>query len=319
MNNYQGKVYGNKIASSLGSLACFTECKINPFIFPVLSLVSKKEDFDSAFTLLTIPNISWWRARMVGHINQECLTDFIKYIIHKPLSLVGIVRSEEVVEGIKKRKNLEINYIKERHYENLGIREKEEQTPRRFIKELQDKIKRSVRNNNVEDQLESAKKAGETIAPTLGLTAFLSTVIGFPLKVIYKQNIPINFFASLSLSFQQIIYFFKMVIPGIANIKKTWKTLQENDLDKRLKKEEIENLKLLLTEYKKLTAVGLLTFSSSIINSLLKLIKTENPYIEKLKTMIEGLSGDLVSKFFSERRHVLGFQFKAENPEFYDE
>ena len=142
-----------------------------------------------------------------------------------------------------------------------------------------------------------------------------------PLKVLFKtldkQNRIIDFFSSLSLSCQQSIYFFKMIIPEFNGINKIKKQLSEPNIEIQYKQERIEALNQVLKKKQSLSILGLLTFSSSIINSVLKLFKIENPYLGKLKSIVEGLSSDLVSKFFSERRHVLGFQFKAENPEFY--
>jgi len=110
-----------------------------------------------------------------------------------------------------------------------------------------------------------------------------------------------------------------MVVPEIVGIKKILSRLSDKEYIDRVNGYQLNELKLALNKKKKLASLGLLTFLSSIINSTLKLFRYDNPHFENIKGLAEGLSGDLVSKFFSERRHVLGFQFRAENPEFYEE
>ena len=322
MNRYQAAVYGNKIAGSLGTLACNMETKVNPFALLIAALFKDRKILDSVMALFMIPNLSYWRGRMPAHINQECLTDLLRLIVHKPLALLHIKSSKEAIEKIKQRGNLEPAYVAKRHYENIGLKDKKEQTRANFTKELIKQVKNSF-SKDVDKQKESAKKAGETIAPLFGLTAFVSTIVGTPLKLLLKalgkQNRVTDLFTSFSLSFQQGIYFFKMFIPEIVGIKKIKARLADKSYIKSVNGHQLEELKLALSKKTKLAYLGLGTFLASIGNSVLKLFKSDSENLDKAKNTLETLAGDLVGKFFSERRHVIGFQFKAENPELYEE
>ena len=257
---------------------------------------------------------------MPAHINQGFFTDLLKFLLHKPLSLLGFKSSRKEIEKIKERKNIELSYFVERHYENLGIKDKKEQNPVNFIKQLFKLTKQSV-NGEANIQLESTKKVGETIAPVLGITAFMATTLGIPIKLITKylnkQNRIIDFFASLSMSAQQLIYFFKMVIFELNDYKRIKARLLDTEFIHKTNGNQLVEMKILLHKKQKLSILGLTTFLTSQINTLLKIFPNQNLYIETTIKIFDTLSGDLVSKFFSERRHVMGFGFRAENSELY--
>ena len=132
------------------------------------------------------------------------------------------------------------------------------------------------------------------------------------------ESKPVDLFASFSMFFQQVIYFFKMVIPAICITKEAKNKLTNKDISEKLGKDEVENLKILRNKYQKLSLLGIVTFSSSALNTFFKPLHFENPIFQKTKLIVEGLAGDLISKFFSERRHDMGFKFRAENPELYE-
>src|SRR3989338_710116 len=87
-NKYEAKVYGNKIGEKYGDRAFNTETKVNPWGLPLIGLLGGKiQDILKPF--LISQNPQWFRVRMGSDINQKFSTDFIDFLIHKPLSLLG--------------------------------------------------------------------------------------------------------------------------------------------------------------------------------------------------------------------------------------
>ena len=329
MNRYQALMYGNVIAGKFGSTACFMESKVNPFLLPASSLLidsGNPTSFDKLLALATIPNISWWRSRMPAHINQRFLTDLCNFLFHKPLALLGRAKSIEIIDDIKQSKVLNWGYFVQRHYENIGLKDKKIQTFSNFVGKLFNSVKDSFSSKDTSKQIESAKKAGKTIAPTFGTLAFSSSTIGIPLKLFCGglgiKNTFLDLFSSFSLSAQQSIYLFKMVIPEINGAKKIKLLLSDKKFICKTRQEgkenQINDLFKLHNKKTLLSYLGIFTFSMSILNSFLKLFGKDSVILEKTKKITENLACDLVAMFFSFRRHTLGFQFRAENPEFYE-
>lgn len=320
MNRYQSDVYGSKIPGTLANAAFFTETKINPVVLTLSSLLPYKYQ-DSVAGVLSLPNLCLWRSRMANHINLESLTDLSKLIIHKPFSLFGTKNSIEIVNGIKERGNLEWDYIKKRHCENIGLTDKKDQTFCKFINTLFKTIKDSINRKDLKLSTDSAKKVAFTIAPLFGFDSLVSTIIGIPLKAGLKtldiQSKVVNLFPALGVFKQQIIYLFKIFIPFFNGTKELKDDLNNPELNKKRTKEQIEEYKITYKKKINLSFMMIGGFAIHGLNVVLKFFTPENSLLQKIFRAIDGLSGDMVSKVFSDRRHVIGNEFRVKNPEFY--
>ena len=320
MNRYQADVYGSKIPGALANTAFFTETKINPIVLTLSSLLPYKYQ-DSIASVLSLPNLCFWRSRMVNHINVETLTDFASLMIHKPLALFGNENSIEVLNNIKEKGNLEGGYIWERHCENIGLTDKKEQTFGKFTSNLFKSVKDSFNRKDLTLSTDSARKVGSTIAAALGFSSLVETLIGIPLKVGLKtldiQSKIVNLLPALGVLKQQIIYLFKIYIPFFNYTKELKDDLNNPELNKKRTKEQIENFKVTYKKKVNLCLGMLGGFALHGLNVVLKFFISENPYKQKTLRAIDGLSGDWVSKIFSGRRHVIGNEFRVKNPEFY--
>ena len=319
MNIYQSDIYGNKIAGFLGKSAVFCETKLNPFILTLSGLLPARYQ-DPVFGLALLPNLLWWRSRMPAHLNQEYLSDIGRWLIHKPLSLLGRQQSIEEIAGIKKRGNLNWDYFLKRHCENIGLKDKKEQNLSNFVYQLFRHIKNSF-SKDPEIQEKATKKVGQTIASILGVTAVASCGVGILGRSIFKmvgiKNRIFDFLAALGNASQQTIYFFKMVLPTFTDIKKLRKRLNEEKMKENSSQEEINNINNTANKKNNLFKIGLLCFLTNVINPFLKLLKIEGKILNKIFGIVNMLADNLVAKFFSERRHVNGYNFRATNQEFY--
>ena len=320
MNIYQSDIYGNKIAGSLGKSAVFCETKLNPYILTLSGLLPARFQ-DPVIGISLLPNLLWWRSRMPAHINQEYLTDLSRWLIHKPLALLGRGKSIEQIRDIKKRGNLDSNYFLKRHCENIGLKDKKDQTFSGFVCQLFKQVVNSF-SKDPKTQLEASKKVGGTIAPFLGTTAFVSCGLGTIGRAILKiggiKNRFFDFLASLGGATQQTIYFFKMVIKTIYDSKMIQQDINKEKTNGTVDKQAIREKESFLHKNKNLTFIGIACFLSNVINPFLKLFKPENKILNKLTGVVNMLADNLVAKFFSERRHVNGFKFRIDNPEFYN-
>ena len=319
MNEYQGDIYGNQIACKLGKSAVFCETKLNPYILTLSGLLPARFQ-DPVIGLSLLPNLLWWRSRMPAHINQEYLSDLGRFIIHKPLALLGRGKSIEQIRDIKKRGNINWDYFLRRHCENIGLKDKKDQTFSGFIHELFNQVINSF-SKDPKVQLEASKKVGGTVAPFLGTTAFVSCGLGTIGRAILKiggiKNRFFDFLAALGGATQQAIYLFKMVLPQFIGIKKLKLELQEDLSKGTVDKKQFTERQELIIKKRNLSLAGLLCFTTNAINPFLKLFKTEGKVFSKICGVINMLADNLVAKFFSERRHVNGFEFRVKNPEFY--
>lgn len=318
-NQYEADIYGNKIAASFGEAATFMETKINPLVLPVLSLFSDKTRENIA-DLLSLPNSLWWRVRMGAHVNQEFLTDLCRYIFHKPLTLFGNKQSKEIISKVKERGNIDPAYVLERHFKNAGLLEKNKKTVLNLIKQTLKLLINSF-NVNAEIQTESAKRFNEVVAPTIGVFSFLTQSTGTVLKVfpIVGQK-AFDLLSSIGSSAQHFLYLFRLVIPDFNEAKRIREVLDKQK--KNISADEIKELGKMRGLYEKknryLKMAGLYSFLS-VANPLIKLWQPEGEKLKKAKGLIQELTTDLIYKYFSSRRHMMGYQFKVENPEFYEE
>lgn len=317
MNRYQADIYDNKVAGVLANAATFTEMKINSWALPLVELLPEKFK-EPAKKLLTLPASEWWRARMPGHINQQFFTDFFRWSFHIIPSLFGHKDSVEVINGVKNRGNLSPSYIFQRHCKNAGLVKKEEQTTFNFLKQVP-KLVSGCFSSNLSKQKDSAKKLGETAAPSLGFYGFFAmgvgTTAGSVLKILDKEHKFFDYLTSTAVSSQQLIYFPKMVVPLFNRAKQ----LQSDLLNpEKLSKDQIKQISKLSNKKRNLAYLGAVTFGLNLLNNSLKLKTFENPILKKGIKILDEVSLDLISKFFSHRRHLNGLDFKVTNHEFYD-
>jgi hypothetical protein len=236
MNVYQADVYGNKVAGSLARASTFMERNINPYLMPISEILPSNVG-ECFRKLAVIPTSLWWRARMPAYINQEFFTDFLKYMVHKPLALFGVGNSREEVLGIKERGNLKWSYFKERHLKNLGMCHSEQSgesnNVSRSFANAQDDVKscsslarrfvgtlEQCFNKDPTIQMESSKRLGEFLAPVLGMYGFFSSAVGNTSSALFrllnienKMSALSNIIQTSSLFSQQLIYLPKIIIP----------------------------------------------------------------------------------------------------------
>ena len=316
MNRYQADIYDNKVAGILANAATFTEMKINSWALPLVELLPEKFK-EPAKKLLILPAGEWWRARMPGHINQQSFTDFFRWSFHIIPFLFGNKESIEAINKIKERGNLSPSYIFQRHCKNAGLIKKEEQTTFNLLKQVP-KLISGCFNSNLSKQKDSAKKLGETVAPSLGFYGFfamgIGTTTGSVLKIMDKETWFFDFLTSTAVSSQQLIYFPKMVVPLFNRAKQ----LKEDLLNpKDFSKEQIKQISELSNKKRSLAYLGAVTFGLNLLNNSLKLKNFENPILKKGIKLFDEVSLDLISKFFSHRRHLNGLDFRLTNHEFY--
>ena len=253
MNVYQADVYGNKIAGSLAHASTFMERNINPYLVPISEILPSNVG-ECFRRLVVIPTSLWWRARMPAYINQEFFTDFLKYMLHKPLAVFGMGNSREEVRGIRERGNLKWGYFVDRHKENLGISDKRDEiassdssnlprnddipssppafgeTPRndktdslarKFLSTLEQCF-----NKDPTVQMESSKCLGEFLAPVLGMYSFFTSAVGNTSNALFrlfnienKMSGLANLIQTSSLFSQQLIYLPKIIIPFYSETK----------------------------------------------------------------------------------------------------
>ena len=82
---------------------------------------------------------------------------------------------------------------------------------------------------------------------------------------------------------------------------------------------QIENLKSLNKKQGFLSYLGAFCLISSMVSTSLKVKEFENPVLQKACKVIDELTNNLIQKFFSERRHLIGHGFMVQNPEYYIE
>ena len=319
MNQYQADVYGNKIAGNLSRASVFTERFVNSWAYTALEALPTRIR-DPAKKLLCLPTSMWWRARMPAHINQQYFTDLLSWMWHKPVAfLFGSKNSKKALKEIKEKDNISFSYFMNRHYSNAGIIKKKEKTFFGLLKRLF-KLTRNTFSSDTETQRDSAKKLAETIAPTLGMfgffSVFIGTIGGAVSKLTNVSNKAFDIINSASLASQQLIYLPKIVMPMYNETKELDEALKKENLE-RFSKADISNLKTFNRERRNFSYFGFTSLPLSVLNLTMKFFNFEDGFLNKVKNIVDDLSAAVSNKFFSYRRHLIGRQFRLENPEFY--
>ena len=322
-NRFEAEMYGDKISGCLANVATTIDTKIRPWAQPLAELLPEKYKGPVA-QLLPLATPAWFRARMAAGINHEFLTDLFKLLIHKPLSFFGNKKSNEVLSGIKERRNLEWSYFMERHYKNAGLTDKKDQTPSKLISQVFKLLGNILSNNkNTKVKNDSTTKLSNVIAPTFGIWGLFAVTVGgitsSLLKIFDKQNRFINFLFSSGITSQQLIYLFRLVSPLKIEAEELHNQLQDRELTKTWSKEQVESRKDLYKKKTNLYRLGLTCFLVNALNTFLKLKTIENPYLQKAINILDEVAGDLINKFFSHRRYLKGYEFRTENPKYFEE
>ena len=319
LNVFEGTALGNKLSSALGQTTAIAETKIKPWAMVLTSFLPEPYR-TSTRQILTLPNSLWWRVRMLAHINQEFGTDLLKYIFHKPLTLLKDRESIRVIEEIKAKKNLDPSYFLERHCKNAGIKKKRDYTVGNLVEKTLSNLRDSF-SSDTKVRSNAARRLNETIAPvfgTYGAVAVTTGAVAQPiLKTFNLESKIANFLYSSGVLSQQSIYFFRFLRPLQVDTEHLKRQLHDRNKTNNWTKEQIEQRKVLLSKQESLSYLGTSCFLVNALNTFLKLKKFENSYMKKGASMIDGLSEDLIAKFFSQRRYVEGYKFRVENPEFY--
>ena len=319
LNQYQADVYGNKVAGTLSQASVFTERKINSWAYTLVELLPSHIR-DSAKKLLCLPTAMWWRSRMPAHINQQFFTDFLSYLWHKPLSLFGNKKNIEELKKIKERDNISPSYFMERHYKNAGLTEKRDQSFLNLIKQTF-KLTKNTFSSNTALQKECSKKLAETIATVLGMwgffTAAVGTTCGSALKLFNINSKTFDVINSSAQTSQQMIYLPKIVMPMYNETKELDEAIKNPESTERFEKAALDNLKEFNKEKRNLSYFGFTALPLSVLNTTLKFFNFEDGFFKKVKNIVDDLAGAVSNKFFSHRRHLIGKQFRLENPEFY--
>ncbi len=319
MNQYQASVYGNKVAGKLSEASVFTETKINSWAYAVLEVLPHSVS-DPAKKLLSLPTSLWWRSRMGAHINQQFFTDFLSYLWNKPLSLFGNKKSKEEIKAIKERDNISFSYFMERHYKNAGLTKKKDQIFSKFLKQSFKNIKNTF-SSDIVTQKSSSKKLAETISPVLGMYGVFSVAIGnissTILKVFHINSKLLDTLSASAFVSQQMIYLPKIIMPMYNETKELDEALRATESTERFQKAEIDNLREFNKEKRNLSYFGFTALPLSILNTAFRMFNFEDGFMQRVKAIAEDVSGGVSNRFFSHRRHLIGKQFRLENPEFY--
>ena len=319
LNVFEGTALGNKLSSALGQTTAIAETKIKPWAMVLTSFLPEPYRI-STRQILTLPNSLWWRVRMLAHINQEFGTDLLKYIFHKPLTVFGDRESIRVIEEIKAKKNLDPSYFLERHCKNAGITQKRDYTVGNLVEKTLSNLRDSF-SSDTKVRSNAARRLNETIAPvfgTYGAVAVTTGAVAQPiLKTFNLESKIANFLYSSGVLSQQSIYFFRFLRPLQVEAQELENKLKDKSFVQTQTTSEINGMRALLGKQKNLSYLGTSCFLVNALNTFLKLKSFENSYMKKGASMIDGLSEDLIAKFFSQRRYVEGYKFRVKNPEFY--
>ena len=188
-------------------------------------------------------------------------------------------------------------------------------------------------SRNVETQSDSAKKLNVFLAPVFGLFSFLTMSFGTVIKsCLGERGKGFEMLSEFGKAAQHFIYFFRMVIPEFNYVKRMQKSLDSSRvlppagsppklsaLDPSLPASpaHLKNIKDFYKEKQNFLFISAAYSATSLLLPFVKLLNPQNEKLQKLKGLFQEISGDLVSKFFSHRRYLLGRQFEVENPEFY--
>ncbi|MBI3308141.1 MAG: hypothetical protein HYZ79_02070, partial [Candidatus Melainabacteria bacterium] len=172
-------------------------------------------------------------------------------------------------------------------------------------------------SRNVEIQSDSAKKLNIFLAPAFGLFSFLTMSFGTVIKsCLGEEGKAFEILSEFGKAAQHFIYFFRMVIPEFNQVKRIAENIK-NEEKRNDTSNNLEEIKEFYKEKQNFLFVSGVYAATSLLLPFVKLLNLENETLKKLKGLFEEISGDLVSKFFSHRRYLLGKQFEVENPEFY--
>ena len=299
VNKYQFNNYGNKTSSDYGKFACLEEKYINPFLLPVIGLLDT-ERRDALAELAMLPNMLWWRIRYAGYINQRCGDYLLKYITHKPLAALGDKDSKKIINEINKSKILSPGYIRKRIKTYLGLKDNESIT--KGIKDLTTQLF----SKDIDKVGEASVKLRGGLSPMLGLSAFFTGIIGIPAKAVSKlcgiKNRFLDSFASLSVSFQQILYTFAFSTEQYVDGKRI-----EQDLSEISDAKTKNGLKDIANKKQQLSIIGFISNILGVSLPALKLFNGENSrFIKIAKSLISELYNSSVLYFFSKRRELKG-------------
>lgn len=321
-NRFEAEMYGGEAVGKMANGAMIVETKVRFWAQPLVELLPEPlKSIGKA--ILPLFSSAWWRGRMASAINHEFLTDLLRFMLHKLLSLLGRKKSIKVVEGIKERKNLDLPYVMERHYKNAGLTDKKDQKLSKLISQIFKLLKNSF-SSDIGIKKDSTKKLSETIAPTFGIYGLFAVTVGALSKVILKilnkeENRIIDYLSSSGVLSQQAIYLFKLVNPLQIEVEELRNTLSNPETLRNYSKKEIEQRKDLFNKKRKLSYMGYGCFIVNALNTFLKLKNFENPYLKTAVNILDEIASNLIPKFFSHRRYLKGYEFRIENPEYYEE
>lgn len=310
-NLYEAQYYGNKAAGFFADEAYRFETKINPVVLPLLPIFGERIE-NLVKPLLSFFNILWWRIRMPAEIEQRLGTDVLNFLIHKPLSLLGIKSSTEKIEDINEFGNLKGEYIRKRTRSLIGLDENKDKSISVF-KKFCSEFKNLLTNENKDEKIKSTIKINKFIAPFLGLYGFFTALVGIPLtsafKFFGKESRLLNSFTQSCFASQQIIYFFRMMLPDFFENKKISKIDSKNNEELTIFKKKRQNL----------FAIGATVCGLNIGSVFLKLFNpNENKFLKTLTDLIYEISDKGIPYFLSKRRSILGTKFRIDNPELFN-
>lgn len=305
-NLYEAEKYGNKICGLFADLAYIFETKINWWILPFIGSFNDRLQ-STIKSLISLPNILWWRIRMPSEINQRFATDILNYIIHKPLSLMGNKQSNEKLKEIAPD-NLSLKYINKRLRSLIGLNEGKDKSvsiKTKIIKEI-----KSLFKGNHNEKIAASIRINKLISPFLGFYGFFTTLIGTTLNSLFtlfgKENRFLDSFTQTSGASQQLIYFFRLILPEYLENKKT--DINSSDPE-TIKLKSKRNASFY-------TAVSV--FTMNIISVFLKLFKFENRALKLSIDIYDEIADKGIPFYLSWRRHILGHKFRVDNPELFE-
>ena len=249
--------------------------------------------------LISLPAFAWWRGRTGADFGHGFLGDFFLFLIHKPLSLLGIKSSQKIIKEIDERRFLSRRNISEKSREHIGIEanKSNESISRKFFEHLRNVLNKK---KSYRDRADASTKIAKFLSPFTGLYSFFALAIATPVKSILKyfdkENKFLDSFQQSGIGIQHLRYIFNFTIP--------------EQFENKLMKEEENNPEFnkLKQNRSKLFAIGLSVCSGNVFSIGLKLFegRFENKYSKAGIEIYDSLCEKGLSLYLSFRRHLKG-------------
>ncbi len=308
-NVYEAEQFNDKPLGAFAKSACFSESVLG-WARPALLFFSEKAH-KIIEPIISLPGLSWWRGRAGADFGHGFLSDLFSFLIHKPLSMLGVKNSQKVTKEIKDRGFLSKKNILEKSKEHIGIKasENNESISSKLYENLNSVFNKK---KSYKERIDSSTKIGKFLSPFVGLYSFftlaIATLLQSVLKYFDKENRFLDSFHQSGIGIQHIRYIFHFVIPEQFENK----NLKEDDNPKSNKLKQNRN---------KLFVIGLGICLGNVFSIGFKLFKnnSENKYIKTGSEICDTLCEKGIPLYLSFRRHLKGEKDILDYSEQYNE